>query len=281
MDERHKYDYQVTLDADSGPARVVRMVGKNKRVLELGCGPGSITKLLTLISGCRVTALDIDAASIRELVPFCERVCQADLNDIGWINVFDEKTKFDVLVAADVLEHLYEPLTVLKSMVNLLNADGYLVVSLPHIGHSVVHACLLEEDFEYGDFGLLDRTHIRFFGLNNIQDLFRDAGLKIINAEFVIRLPEHTEFVKRWSRVSKEVREILARNPYGSVYQVVVKAVPIETDGRSIVLMSLPVLSRVPTARDSLRAVCRTYLSVGVYGKLRRLAAKMGIAFKA
>ena len=45
---------------------------------------------------------------------------------------------------------------------------------------------MLQEDFEYRNWGLLDRTHIRFFGIKNIQALFENAGLKIVHAEFVV-----------------------------------------------------------------------------------------------
>jgi 2-polyprenyl-3-methyl-5-hydroxy-6-metoxy-1,4-benzoquinol methylase len=278
--ERHNYEYQVGMDADSAPARVVRMVGENKRVMEIGAGPGSITRLLTSVSNCRVTALEIDSEAIRKLVPFCERVYQVDLNDKAWPGVVQSGDRFDVVVAADVLEHVYEPLSVLTAMKGFLNEAGCMVVSIPHVGHSAVHACLLEEDFEYSDFGLLDRTHIRFFGIRNIQKLFEDAGMKIIHAEFVVRNPEHTEFANRWSRISPEIRSVLAKNPFGSVYQVVVKAVPDHAAGEAISLMSLPVMARDASLRDALRSVLRICLSAKMYSRLRQLAAKMGVNFK-
>ncbi len=279
--ERHNYEYQVSVEADdSAPARVVRMVGKDKRVMELGAGPGSITKLLTSFSNCRVTALEIDSEAIKKLAPFCERVYQVDLNDKGWSKVVGADDRFDVLVAADVLEHVYEPLTVLTTMKGFLNEDGYMVISIPHAGHSVVHACLLEEDFEYGDSGLLDRTHIRFFGIKNIQQLFEDAGMKIVHAEFVVRNPEHTEFAKRWSRISPEIRNVLEKNPFGAVYQVVVKVVFNHAEGQAISLMNLSVLPKAPSFRDHLKARLRTFLSVKMYHRLRLLAAKMGMNFK-
>lgn len=269
--KRHKYEYKVALDADSGPARVVRLVGTNKRVLEIGAGPGSITKLLTSVSKCRVTALDIDSESIKKIEPYCERAYQADLNDSAWPSVLGNGAKFEVLVAADVLEHVYEPLKVLETMKSLLTNEGYVVISIPHVGHSVIHACLLDEDFEYNDFGLLDKTHIRFFGIKNIQKLFENAGMKIVHAEFVVRNPEHTEFSKRWARTSKEVKDVLAKNPFGLVYQVIVKAVPITASGVALSLMEVAVLPQSPTFRDSLRAFLRLHLSAGVYTKLLRL----------
>ena len=45
-DERHNYEYRVNTASESGPANVVRMVGQKKRVVEIGCGPGSITRSL-------------------------------------------------------------------------------------------------------------------------------------------------------------------------------------------------------------------------------------------
>jgi len=278
--ERNNYEYQVSIDGDGAPARVVRMVGEDKRVMEIGAGPGSITKLLTSASNCRVTALEIDSEAIKKLGTFCERAYQVDLNHKDWHEIPECKGEFDVVVAADVLEHVYEPLTVLTAMKDFLNKDGYMVISVPHVGHSAVHACLLDEDFEYGDTGLLDRTHIRFFGIKNIQKLFEDAGMKIVHAEFVVRNPEYTEFSSRWSKITPEIRSALAKNPFGSVYQVVVKAVPDHSVGEPITLMNLTVVSRSPSIRDSIGAMLRTHLNAKIYSRLRLIAAKMGVSFK-
>ena len=266
-----KYDYR--LGAGSVGERVVRIIGEKKRVLELGPGPGTITKLLTHESNCRVTALEIDAEAVKKLAPYCERVYQADLNDPSWKEDLKNEGTFDVVTATDVLEHLYEPLTVLKAMKGLLNESGCIVVSLPHVGHSVIHACLLDEDFSYSDLGLLDRTHIRFFGIKNIQKLFEDAGLKIVHAEFVVREPEHTEFAKRWAKTSQDVRSVLTKNPFGSVYQVVVKAVPVNADGKAIILMDSIVQPQNPSCMDRVKAFLRVYVSAKMYSRLQEIYA--------
>lgn len=268
--KRHNYEYQVALDADSGPARVVRMVGQNKNVLEIGAGPGSITKILTHVSKCRVTALDIDAEAIEKLDQHCEHAYQADLNDSNWPKILENDGKFDVLVAADVLEHVYEPLGVLKAMNGFLNQNGFMVISLPHAGHSVVQACLFDEDFEYNDFGLLDRTHIRFFGIKNIQKLFQDAGMKIVHAEFVIRNPELTEFARTWAKTPELFREALALNPFGLVYQVIVKAVPVSGEGFEISLMDKLITPQVPTLKQKVNSLLRTHLNESIYSKLKK-----------
>lgn len=266
-----KYEYHV--NADSAGERVVRIVGKDKRVLELGSGPGTITRLLANESNCRVTALEIDAEAIKKLAPYCDQVYQADLNASDWPDIIEHTEGFDVVIATDVLEHLYEPLKVLTAMKGMLNEHGYIVVSLPHVGHSAIHACLLNEDFSYSEIGLLDRTHIRFFGIKNIQSLFEDAGLKITHAEFVVREPEHTEFAKLWAHTDPELRNALAKNPFGSVYQVVVKAVPLAAEGEAVVLMDLTVERQRLALADRVKAFLRVHISKKFYSKLQGVYA--------
>ena len=67
MHKPHKYDYEVKLDSQMAPAKVIRLVGAERRVLEIGAGPGSITKLLQAVGKCRVTALEIDSEAIRPM----------------------------------------------------------------------------------------------------------------------------------------------------------------------------------------------------------------------
>ena len=283
MDKLHKYDYQINMNSQMAPAKVVRMVGENKRVLEIGAGPGSITKLLKSVGNCRITALEIDSEAIKKLGPYCEKIYQADLNHAEWVSGIKQEGQFEVVVAADVLEHVYEPLSVLTAMKDFLTEDGYIVISLPHIGHSAIHACLLQEDFEYRDWGLLDRTHIRFFGIKNIQALFEKAGLKIIYAEYVVRSPEETEFAERWASLPEGIRHALSSNPFGTVYQVVLKAVPVERDGQAISLLNVPVEGggngSAAVARENwqIRPIVRRLIPARVRAALRSIASRLGV----
>jgi 2-polyprenyl-3-methyl-5-hydroxy-6-metoxy-1,4-benzoquinol methylase len=245
---KHNYDYDIDLAGDSAPARVLRLCGRDKKVLEIGAGPGSITRHLTRTNNCDVVALEIDPTAIRILKDHCRKVYSFDLNDPEWPRQLDAEGKFDVVIAADVLEHVYDPLSVLRGMKTLLNDNGRVLLSLPHVGHCVIGACLMDEDFEYRDWGLLDKTHIRFFGLRNIQRLYANAGLAITEAEFVIRRPEETEFAERWAGLPQYVRDALSSNPHGHIYQVVSTAKPVGRAERSITLIDVPVPSTQPAA---------------------------------
>jgi 2-polyprenyl-3-methyl-5-hydroxy-6-metoxy-1,4-benzoquinol methylase len=245
----HRYSYAVDLgDENDAAANVVRLVGQNKTVLEIGSGPGSITRYLKDPGECRIVAIEIDPAAAALVAPYCESVLRSDLNDPDWTQQLASYAGgFDVIVAADVLEHLYDPWRVLGQMRGLLNSDGYVVVSLPHAGHNSVIASLLNADVEYRESGLLDRTHIRFFGLRNMQSLFDDAGYRILDVKFVTRHPGATELAHQWLALPASLQGALVADRYGAVYQVVIKA-EAATDGRKgIDLRTLA----VPAVRDS------------------------------
>ncbi len=237
-ENRHIYEYVVDLTEQTAAVHVMHLVGQSKRVLEVGCGPGSITKILAQEGQCRVTGLELDPEAIKKVRPYCETVIQTDLNSADWPCLLDGVEQFDVLVAADVLEHLYDPWATLKRMASFISQNGYLVVSLPHAGHAAVVSCLINGDLEYRDWGLLDRTHIRFFGFKNIEKLFAQADLKIIDARYVIKFPDETELASSWSGISFPMRDLIMNTPHSRVYQVVVKAVPLNHPAKAISLVA-------------------------------------------
>jgi 2-polyprenyl-3-methyl-5-hydroxy-6-metoxy-1,4-benzoquinol methylase len=287
MKKRHIYEYKLDTDGLSAPAGVVRMVGKGKRVLEIGAGPGSITRVLKEYSGCRVTAIELDEEAIKKLSPYCEHVYRCDLNDQAWPSVLSKNDKFEVVVAADVLEHLFDPWATLSAVKRVLDSDGEVVVSLPHIGHSAAMACLLREDLEYQDWGLLDKTHIHFFDIENMQRLFNDTGFKIIEAEFVVMPPEQTELAYFWRRIPAELKQGLANARFSIVYQVVVKAMLDLSPKQGLKLTSLPVptsnISNQGTlSRKVVRSIRRNilpYLHPRTRSRLRNILYRVGLRF--
>lgn len=241
--EKHKYEYEIDLESDVAPARILRMIKHGQKVLEIGAGPGSITRCLSGPLGCDVVAVEIDPTALEKLKPHAREVYAMDLNDPLWSDVLREKEgTFDAIIAADVLEHVYDPWAVLGGMKSLLNETGSVLLSLPHAGHASVVACLVDEDFEYRPWGLLDKTHIRFFGIKNMQELCVTQGLAIEQSEFVVRAPEMTEFTHRWLRLPNDVRSALQRNRFSDVYQVIIRAVPEERSVKKLRLMSMDVI---------------------------------------
>lgn len=269
MSDRHLYDYDVDPTSDTAPARVCRMVGRGKSVLEIGAGPGSITRVLRSQDN-RIVALELDETAIPYLSKHCDRVIPANLNDAEWTAQFTDR--FDAVIAADVLEHLTDPWTTLGRMKTLLAPGGAIVVSVPHASHACILACLLDEDVEYRDWGLLDRTHIRFFGLKNLTAMFAKAGLKIVRGEFVVRDPQVTEFKDKWNALPDDARRFLGKQRFAQVYQVVVTATPMEDSRPAIDLLQL---DPADFGAKPLEADWRDSISEKLPPSLRALANKV------
>lgn len=234
-----KYDYVFRPDDDHAGAHVLKLVPKGAKVLETGAGAGSITRPLVELNQCKMTALEVDPSYEERLRSLCDRVVFSDLNQIGWSERAFQSERFDAVVIADVLEHLIDPDNTLKEVVGLITEGGSIVMSIPHVANNAIIACLLTGDFDYREYGLLDRTHVRFFAIDNVERLVDQAGLKIVDARFVIKPPKRTEFAKRWSALSVFLRRDLDRtNPYGTIYQFVIRAVPVASPEPKIDLRS-------------------------------------------
>jgi 2-polyprenyl-3-methyl-5-hydroxy-6-metoxy-1,4-benzoquinol methylase len=266
---QHKYEYSVSKKNHGTNAGFIFNYLRNAQtVLELGPGPGSITKVLVKELGCKITAVEVDESVRERLSEYCEHVVIADLNDDRWSDNVSNNS-YDAVLAADVLEHLYAPHLVLEKMSNLIHEDGAIIVSLPHVAHCVIHACLIDEDFEYREWGLLDKTHIRFFGLKNMQSLFSNAGLKIVDAQFVIREPEDTEYASRWSKLKPEIQSMLKALPHSMVYQCVIKAKHISSAEPEIDLMTINTQVEPLSTLGRLKRLIKRHLPESFYLKLR------------
>jgi 2-polyprenyl-3-methyl-5-hydroxy-6-metoxy-1,4-benzoquinol methylase len=87
---------------------------------------------------------------------------------------------FDCIVYNDVLEHLVDPWGVLKEAKKLLTQNGCVVASIPNMRfYDVLKQLLINKQWRYREAGIMDITHLRFFTINSIRDMFLSAGYKI------------------------------------------------------------------------------------------------------
>jgi SAM-dependent methyltransferase len=152
-------------------------------VLELGCGAGALGAAWKrrnprgLWSGIKFVA---DAA--RSAQGVLDNVLCADIETIddAALDAFLEgRPAPDVLVFGDVLEHLRDPLAVLRQLVDRLAPGGTVAACIPNIGHWSGIASLMAGEWSYTDSGLLDRTHLRFFTQRSARALLEEAGLDV------------------------------------------------------------------------------------------------------
>jgi 2-polyprenyl-3-methyl-5-hydroxy-6-metoxy-1,4-benzoquinol methylase len=151
------------------------------RVLDVGCATGYLARELAA-RGCRVVGVESDPSAAAAAREHCELVVVGDVEDSA---VRDELPReMDVLLAADVLEHLRDPWEALAALRETLAGDGRAVVSIPNVGHWSARRELARGRFSYTEHGLFDRTHLRFFTRAAARELTDRAGFAIVAERF-------------------------------------------------------------------------------------------------
>jgi 2-polyprenyl-3-methyl-5-hydroxy-6-metoxy-1,4-benzoquinol methylase len=220
-----KYDTEIDLSVDNAHTRVIRLVGERKRILEVGCATGYMAKVLAEQFGCSITGVELDGEAASSARRFCQSVIVGDVESLDFERTLDGDS-FDVVICADVLEHLRNPAATLARLRKLLAPSGYLIASIPNIAHVSVITDLIRGHFDYRPLGLLDSTHLRFFTRETLYACFEAAGMAITHLERLTLEPEATEFRTELVRFSPEVVELLRSGEESTTYQFVVVARP-------------------------------------------------------
>jgi len=219
------------LEPDSDYAKTLAFVGRNKCVLDFGCGRGSMSRLVAA-AGNRVTAIEIDPEHATPARLHCESVIVADL-DAQPLAEIVPGGKFDVALFGDVLERLRDPWRVLDETRAFLAPGGYAVMSIPNVAHWSIRLSLLRGEFEYRDVGLLEDDHIRFFTARSIQTLCLRAGYEIESIDRTI-LPLFAERagVAKLERAAfpAELIEQIESDPDHDTLQFLLKARPLDNE---------------------------------------------------
>jgi 2-polyprenyl-3-methyl-5-hydroxy-6-metoxy-1,4-benzoquinol methylase len=210
----------------------LQLIGKNKRVLELGAASGHVTKALKLLENT-VTAVERDGRFQETLSQVADGVV---ITDLDWLDLREKlpNQKFDVVLAGDVLEHCRQPELVLLQLHDLLNPGGYVVISLPNIAHGDVRLALLTGKFEYRPTGLLDSTHIRFFTRDTITTFLHQNDFDVAEIFASTAAIGTTEFGQPASNIPRDAITFVQGDRDAQVYQYIVKAVPLQIRERSI-----------------------------------------------
>jgi methionine biosynthesis protein MetW len=159
---------------------ILAAIPRDAHVLDVGCSTGYLAAALGA-TGCTVVGVEPDphaAAAARE---HADTVLEGDIETDELWPELNEHAPFDAVVCGDVLEHLRDPWTVLDRLASLLRPGGVAVVSVPNIAHWTSRRSILAGRFDYADWGLMDRTHLRFLTRRTAHDLVRGAGLELVD----------------------------------------------------------------------------------------------------
>lgn len=144
-------------------------------VLEVGCGGGAtLSRIQYLFPNAEVRGIELEE-NVAKLASNQFDIIQGNIETMQ--PSYEEKY-FDYIIFGDVLEHLYDPESVLKKLKPYLRTGGQFLCSIPNLMYQSVILSLLKGEFQYRDAGILDRTHIRFFTWNSICTMLWQCGLE-------------------------------------------------------------------------------------------------------
>jgi O-antigen biosynthesis protein len=145
------------------------------RLLDVGCGAGGVGRALRdRVDFLAGVELDAEAAaSAREVY---DQVLTGRAEDL----VQELAGPFDTILAYDLLEHLPDPVELLRRLRGVAAADALLHVSVPNARHwSLVRDLVVHGTFGYTDWGHRDRTHLRWFTRADLVSLLEDGGWRV------------------------------------------------------------------------------------------------------
>ncbi len=161
---------------------LVRAIGAPRTVLDVGCGVG-LNGAAARRKGAHVTGIETDPGSAAEAKTRLDEVLAVDITDGDAVRAALGERRFDLILLADVLEHVADPLSVLRRLLGHLAEDGHVLVSLPNVAAWTVRLGLLAGRFDYRPSGILDDSHLRFFTRDTARRLLEDAGLEVLRIE--------------------------------------------------------------------------------------------------
>lgn len=189
---------------ESARPDVQKLVPRGARqILELGCSSGRLGAALKARQKVTITGIELDERYAQDAALRIDHVICGSIEDFV-AGAASRGASFDCLVAADVLEHLVDPWSVLSEAVKMLIPDATVVISLPNVLYwPEFRRLVTEHRWPRDDAGIFDRTHLRWFTRSDAIELVEHAGLSLVRV-----VPSY------WARGPRlALRAALARTP--------------------------------------------------------------------
>ncbi|MBD2609704.1 MAG: class I SAM-dependent methyltransferase [Nostoc sp. ZfuVER08] len=157
------------------------------RVLDLGCGNGRFSQQIAQ-AGHEVVGVENSTSGIilaRQNIPECNFI-EASIYNLPYAEL---EQGFDIVIAAEVVEHLFYPRELLRAAKKCLKPKGYIILTTPFHGYwkNLAMALLGKMDRHLNP--LWDGGHIKFFSVATLTNLLEEEGFTNINFKFAGRVP--------------------------------------------------------------------------------------------
>lgn len=214
-----------TANQNEAWSKIFKFVKPGSRILDVGCSSGKLGAALRQEKNAYVVGLDLDSADVK--------LAKNNLDEAHVLNIeqdaIDHLGKFDIVIMADVIEHLLNPVTTLIKVKGLLGPKGELIFSIPNMANATIRVELLKGHFEYRDWGLLDRTHLHYYDQQEVNRVFQAAAYDVVQTDCTIRNIPKDILRKELEPIGIQVADKLVKflnSPEALTYQFIGRAVP-------------------------------------------------------
>lgn len=158
---------------------ILPMLPENiSKVLEIGCGAGNTLAFVKQLKDCEwAGGVEICSSAAKEALGKVDMVLTGNIESI---NLEIEPNSLDLILCLDVLEHLIDPLAVLKKLYEITKPGGTVIIILPNVRYYKASFNLLFLDkWDYTEEGVLDKSHLRFFVKDTAVKLLKSSGYEL------------------------------------------------------------------------------------------------------
>jgi len=144
---------------------------KTNRLLDIGCGAGTLLAAARK-NGWNAQGLDVSAGAVKHVRELGFEVFEGELKDAAF-----PSDHFDVVTAAELLEHLVDPQPLLQEVARILRPGGLFWTTTPHArGLSgrmlgLKWRCIWPPE------------HLQLFSVRGLKKLLGDAGFKRLRVD--------------------------------------------------------------------------------------------------
>jgi 2-polyprenyl-3-methyl-5-hydroxy-6-metoxy-1,4-benzoquinol methylase len=161
------------------------------RILDAGCGNGSLTALLAGATYAAIVGVDGDAGGIAHARGRGTRARfeQADFGVSPQEQGLLDDGPFDLVVSTEVVEHLYDPAALIRFACAALRPGGVLLISTPYHGWLKNMALSLFNHWDVHHTPLWHGGHIKFWSRATLSQLLRENGFVVTGFHGAGRFP--------------------------------------------------------------------------------------------
>jgi len=165
-----------------------------KKCLDVGCGNGALIDILNAkfdkVYGCDISKNALESAKTGGFVATC-----ADLNS-KYLPYQDDS--FDSIICLEVIEHVLDPVGLLRDFRGVLKHQGQLILTTPNIRYfRNLFTLIFKGKFPHTttDNFVWGGGHLHYFTRGDLEILLKSSGFKKIKFHI-----NHQQFLRSWKR---------------------------------------------------------------------------------